>query len=104
MKFYIFRQNNSRGVFTKEGVVILIEAPNADAANERAEDIGVYFDGVNRGIDCPCCGSRWQRADEYESVSDLAEYTNAEYLRKYVHCWMNPGVAIHYADGRVERF
>jgi hypothetical protein len=23
---------------------------------------GVYFDGIERGLDCDCCGDRWYRA------------------------------------------
>ena len=29
-----------------------------------AEDIGLYFDGVEQGMDCSCCGDRWYRAWE----------------------------------------
>ena len=38
---------------------LIVEAPNATAANARAEQAGAYFEGVDKGIDCECCGDRW---------------------------------------------
>lgn len=61
-KFYTFNQNNSGGSFHVDGNVchyVIIEATSSQDANDRAERIGIYFDGVSRGRDCPCCGSRW---------------------------------------------
>jgi hypothetical protein len=61
MKYYTFNQNNSGGGFdhdprTGVGVYVIIQAQSEEDAIERAERIGLYFDG--RG-DCPCCGNRW---------------------------------------------
>ena len=64
-KFYHYSQNNSGGFFLKEFAHhVIIEAGNADAANARAEEIGLYFGGVSSGIDCECCGDRWSRASD----------------------------------------
>ena len=41
-----------------------IEAKSAEQANQLAEQHGIYFDGVERGIDCDCCGDRWTRVTE----------------------------------------
>ena len=30
-----------------------------NAAEKIGRDIGLYFDGVSLGKDCPCCGDRW---------------------------------------------
>ncbi len=58
MPFFTFRQNNSGGSF--EGFVyVCIEAADADEANEAAAEYGIYFNGVDKGLDCPCCGDRW---------------------------------------------
>jgi hypothetical protein len=60
--FYTYRQNNSGGSFEINDAVtqfVIIEADNAAEANERAEAIGLYFDGVDEGLDCGCCGDRW---------------------------------------------
>jgi hypothetical protein len=63
-KFYTFNQNNSGGSFVYDeevgiGEYVIIEAINADDANSRAEDIGLYFNGCEDGYDCECCGDRW---------------------------------------------
>ena len=59
--WYVFRQNNSYGVYMGPSRVV-VEANSADEANRAAEAQGVYFDGVARGLDCSCCGDRWDRA------------------------------------------
>ena len=64
MKFYTFDQNNSGGSFIHDpdlgiGYVVVIEAESQDKAIEKAESIGLYFNGVVEGYDCPCCGDRW---------------------------------------------
>ena len=68
-KFYTFRQNNSGGRFKQNNEVdikVVIEANNAEHANKRAEEIGIYFDGCSKGIDCPCCGDRWYEVYEID--------------------------------------
>ncbi|MEW1550971.1 DUF7296 family protein [Streptomyces tsukubensis] len=104
MSFYTFMQNNSGGSFhysESAGIscVVIIEAHSADAANLRARNIGLYFDGIG---DCPCCGDRWTLAygsgDETPSVYDapLSKY-------KPILKWMANGYEafIHYTDGSV---
>ena len=57
MKFYIFNQNNTGGTWDRLlGFKVIIEAENPRQANKLAEVMGVYFDGVESGEDCPCCG------------------------------------------------
>jgi hypothetical protein len=61
-KWFEFRQNNPGGrlVFNDSvGNYVYIQAFTAAEANSKAEDIGVYFDGVAKGYDCECCGDRW---------------------------------------------
>lgn len=63
--FYQFSQNNSGGRFTVNSRVaqfVVIEANNADEANARAKEVGMYFDGVYEELDCACCGDRWYPA------------------------------------------
>ena len=31
------------------------------------EEYDVYFDGTEKGIDCPCCGDRWHEKDDYDA-------------------------------------
>ena len=63
MAIFTFLQNNSGGVYLEDmPVKLTIEARDADEANEKAVAFGVYFDGVESGEDCDCCGDRWTRA------------------------------------------
>ena len=66
--FYTYRQNNSGGYFKKHkdgiGHYVIIEAFDNKDANRRAEDIGIYFDGCQKEMDCSCCGDRWYEASE----------------------------------------
>lgn len=67
--FYEFRQNNSGGRFTvnqERGIScnVIIEATDHLHANYLAGRLGIYFDGVDQGNDCSCCGDRWYMALE----------------------------------------
>lgn len=62
LQLYEFNQNNSGGSFTVDKKLchrVVIEAYSYDEAREKAEDLGIYFDGVSLGLDCSCCGDRW---------------------------------------------
>jgi hypothetical protein len=108
--FYIFRQNNSFGTFEYDanaGITakVIVEADGQPDAHKRAESL-VYFDGVDKGIDCPCCGDRWSRlysddpgtdvpTDGYTPLKDLhAEKFNYASMRG-----KKPEFAVHYLDG-----
>jgi len=61
--FYTYRQNNSAGWFQidkRVNIYVIIEADKCDV-NDRAEQIGLYFDGCEQNLDCECCGDRWYR-------------------------------------------
>lgn len=98
--FYEFQQNNSYGYFVVDDKVchrLFIEAENENEAVSKAEELGCYWDGVDNGQDCPCCGDRWSRyfvepvpIDKYStegyavSVYDgVYKDTVAEWSRKY---------------------
>lgn len=117
MAFYQYRQNNSGGTFDVDeqsgiSVVVIIEAVNAEGADQVAEYVGLYFDGSFTGHDCSCCGDRWARAYSGDKVPsyygvalDLSEgAVNAEtYVSKYVEENAPIGF-VHYLDGRVVGF
>ena len=71
--WYEFNQNNSGGHFVVSedkgiGPRVWIEADSAELANDIATGIGVYFEGVEKGLDCSCCGDRWYEAwQDYEA-------------------------------------
>lgn len=117
--FYTFRQNNSGGSFEIDpdkgiSVVVIIEAPNDTVASRLAEDKGIYFNGVDAGQDCECCGDRWHRPwdegyevpsvygtpiDEYYGKKDPEDLT-----RRMKWSGDKPDCFVHYLDGRVEAY
>lgn len=71
--FYTYNQNNSGGVFKTNKHLkhfVIIEANSAEEANEKAEDLGIYFNGVEKGIDCPCCGNRWYEVEDWQAEKE----------------------------------
>lgn len=79
-KFFTYDQNNSGGRFDvddKGGIAeaVIIEADSADEANDRAEGLGLYFNGTDDGgPDCPCCGDRWYRVSESDGTDEPKIY------------------------------
>ncbi|WDM16709.1 hypothetical protein J3S85_37725 [Streptomyces lavenduligriseus] len=108
--FFTFDQNNSGGVFdidTAAGIsaYVIVEADTAEEANERAESIGLYFDGEG---DCSCCGGRWSAqwsSDKGDEVPSIYGEPVQDYDFRYR--WMdgdNPEAFVHFADGRVQGY
>ena len=85
--FYQFDQNNSGGSFVIDDKLchrLFIEADNYIEAEEKAFDMGVYFDGCEKGLDCSCCGDRWYSGDELDlnSINEKG-YTVSEMKSGY---------------------
>lgn len=79
MKFYKFGQNNSGGFFQVDDKAchrLFIEANTFAEAVDKAEELGCYWNGVDEGIDCECCGDRWSL---YEDVVDIEKYKSEGY-------------------------
>jgi len=69
MKFWEISQNNSGGSFDVDSKVchrMIIEAETGEQATRIAEDLGCYWDGVENGMDCECCGDRWYGVSEVD--------------------------------------
>ena len=103
-KFFTFNQNNSGGRFTYDessGIseYVIIEAKNADQANDRAESIGLYFDGCSEEMDCPCCGDRWSRVWEGEG-DDFPSLYGEDVFKAKKDLYMEV-VFVHYLNGEV---
>lgn len=104
MAFYNFNQNNSGGSFAVDEnlcAYVIVEALNVEHAIARAENIGIYFNGVEDGIDCECCGDRW--STPWDDGTDTPTIYG-EPASEYKSNWTTPSVIIHYADGRKESF
>lgn len=111
-QFYTFSQNNSGGSFSyskESGVTryVIIEAVDVDDAVNRAENIGLYFNGVEDGSDCPCCGDRWSRPWSDESTDEPLLYGHhpSEHQAKGASYRFFKAdefeVAVHCLDGRI---
>lgn len=106
--FYCYGQNNSGGVFEITNDVtlnVVIEADSPDQADAKAEEIGIYFDGCELGIDCPCCGDRWS------PMYDNGEETHEAFLpaEDSADClaWTEEGephTIVYFANGTVKRY
>lgn len=104
--FYCFDQNNSGGSFDTDNNLaqfVIVEARNADEAIERAENLGIYFNGAEDNMDCPCCGDRWYPVDD--SDGDVEPLLRGEHPAAYrpiltaegeVYCY------VHYLNNVVE--
>lgn len=64
MTFFRFDQNNTGGFYMEPAKFLFVEADNDLEAESIALEHGVYFDGVDKGIDCECCGDRWYGVSE----------------------------------------
>jgi hypothetical protein len=96
MAFFTYHQNNSFGTFTESDRVseyVIIEANNAKLADNKAKEIGIYFNGVQKEIDCPCCGDRWHCATDYTAKEEPTIYgKTGDSLNEYK-------VIIYFKDG-----
>jgi hypothetical protein len=109
-KFYTFSQNNSGGSFDyqpNDGIThyVIIEASNETEANSRAETIGLYFNGCDSEMDCPCCGDRWYVVDASDGKGAPLIYGKPP--TDYNDPWFSNdfprgSVCVHYLDGRKE--
>lgn len=117
MPFFDFRQNNSGGTFVSDhlagiSLTVIVEADNVEHANERAEVIGLYFDGSG---DCSCCGNRWYpkwTGDEGDEVPSIyGEPISAEAPRDELSFAVAdiggkamPTAYVHYLNGSIGAF
>ena len=119
MPFFDYRQNNTGGSFVSDHVAgisltVIVEAADWREANERAEMIGLYFDGCSDGRDCSCCGDRWypksdwDKGDEVPSVyGNPVEKEVPERLSfavEYIGGKSKPTIYVHYLSGAIGNY
>lgn len=76
--FYEVAQNNTGGSFVTNDKLchrLIIEADSESEANDIAESLGCYWNGVSDGYDCECCGDRWYGS----SLIDIESYRESGY-------------------------
>ena len=104
-KFYIFRQNNSGGRLDVDGWLthfVIVEAETEEDAITKGKDLGIYFNGCQSGMDCQCCGDRWDEPDLIEYEGDIILY--AQNRANNSMGWCSPEVILHMKDGSVYKF
>ena len=105
LKFYTFRQTNTGGKFEVNKNIsqfVLIEALSYKEANERAEGIGIYFNGCESGLDCDCCGDRWDELDEYNKGTESPEIYGKKPSEYVSYSPFDYEYRIHFANGNIE--
>lgn len=103
MPFFNYRQNNSGGSFADPAIHVYIEAENPAEADYIAVNHGVYFNGVEKEMDCDCCGDRWATA--YGSGESIEEIQSSIAVDSSYpsHSTVAACLVVH-ADGRKETF
>lgn len=89
--FYGYDQNNSGGTYSTPIIQLWVEADSPQEADQLAQRHGVYFDGVDLGLDCECCGDRWSRASKWFTKESVTAGEQAEYLRDW---WGGRGLQV----------
>ena len=101
--FYTYRQNNSGGNFIVNSdvtVTVIVEATDTEHADRRAEEFGIYFNGVNDDIDCECCGDRWSSAWEGTETPEVYGQPVESYEARFQFTGSNePSIYVYYLDG-----
>ena len=105
-KFYFYSQNNSGGSFDRDdktgiGEQVSIEAVDHNHANQRAQELGIYFDGCDNGQDCPCCGDRWSEADESDGTATPSIWGTP--IEKCTDGLFRKDIFVHYLDGTFKK-
>jgi len=64
----------------------------------------IYFDGVEKGYDCECCGDRWYEPwgsrHGAETLAELVE-PHREFQKRWPARWDGNRIGVvHYKDGR----
>lgn len=110
MAWFLYRQNNSGGIFDEPAVHVYVEADDTVEADRRAEELGIYFNGVESGYDCECCGDRWDYASSYSNVGEDAHEDLLKTLKIVVGfggslLWYGAPFALFYhKDGTKEQY
>lgn len=105
--WYEYSQNNSGGsdVYDDNRGLsgwVFIEADSAKEADKHAKSIGIYFDGIDSGRDCDCCGDRWYANDVpgWDDGVDFEELkSRVESIMEYRWRANDNAIYIHPKDG-----
>lgn len=102
--FFHYHQNNSGGSFGPPAINVIVEAESKEQADSKAEEIGLYFDGCNNRIDCPCCGDRWYRAYDGDRTPQMYGESVFSFSKNF-YDWSTPEipfVRVYYSNGKIK--
>lgn len=108
VRYYDFSQNNSGGrwkVSEDYAENTIIAARCVREANDRAEELGIYFDGCTKELDCDCCGDRW--CSQWTESEDVEPLIYGKQPKDYLiedGFSLRSKVIVHHGDGRRETF
>ena len=86
-KFYDVTQSNPGGSFDVDANLchrLFIESNSENEADKIAENLGCYWNGVEDGRDCPCCGDRWSGSSEVK-IEDI----NTKWKGYEIYEWLD---------------
>jgi len=94
--FWVYEQtpNRAQYIVDKEkglSFLVFIEASTAASADAKAVMLGIYFDGIENGIDCACCGPRWFPAEQSVSTPEIFGFNVAGQF-KHADQYLKPAV------------
>jgi len=103
MKFFHYNQNNSGGYFIESdeqgiGTDIIIEAENAEKANDRLRAIGNKYGSDDFWSFCDCCGERWYEQCPGDEGDDVPSFYGRP-IEEEKKDTFREQVAVHYANG-----
>lgn len=109
MPFYTFQQNNSGGDYNRDRNVdkfVVVEGNDIADIVDKADAIGIYFDGVDLGRDCECCGDRWSAPYDSDQLTATPKIygsvLDADGSAFISQSTKDSNTVIHYADGSVK--
>ena len=103
--FFLYNQNNSGGNFHEDeaagiGPYVIVEANDANHADSRAVNIGIYFHGCSTGQDCDCCGDRWSQS---YGTGDAVPSIYGEPAENMEKGWYRSYAFVHYLNGEIKK-
>ena len=104
-RFFNFNQNNTGGSFDEDedlDTEVIIEAYDPEDVNNRAREIGIYFDGCSDGRDCGCCGDRWYPVSDNDKGTKKPEIYSKDITKLYKGSYRESCI-VYYVNGKKKK-
>ena len=113
--YYVMRQYPNRGEYeinANVASIVVIQTHDPLKANFIALSKGIYFDGIEKGIDCSCCDDRWKPFTSRSRGHNMPMVEHVPLLT-YLDDWISSDMLqgcpshtlayIYYSDGEKEK-